>query len=572
MIFLLFACQQEPLHIDGMVRLELPQGDEYFIDVYEYPNTKGQHPTAMLSLESARELCGALRKRLCTAEEWRYACQNGASQNRYVYGDTYRPDVCNSNQQLKGGHTSLIHNKKEYAKSGQFTNCVTENGIFDMVGNLEEWVADDWRSLQGNLEGGAWYSHQQYADCTGRYSRQPDYRLSIDRQIDSAGVRCCWSKSPPSQDDISADAKRRITQARELSSTASYDPSNEVQLASGVWIDVYEYPNRKGEMPVVSVTWEEASDRCAEAEKRLCTVQEWEQACSGTSFLPYPYGRIHKPSVCIDERDSPLASGTYSGCKSDYGVFDLTGGVWEWTSSDLTVSELQGNSKQRLKEVRGGSWYSDSLKARCKPTVGYPTAPSTTAFPDVGFRCCRGSQEVTPVQPLSVTSSCPENMVAIESGCIDRYEYPNKQGEQPMNSVDHKQAIRQCEEQGKHLCSNTEWLRACEGQERRRWSYGNEYQADRCNHNADTTQRGPVPSGTLTGCHTPDFTYDLTGNLWEWTQEGSVRGGNWNFSEGMGQCRSFASPLPTIASREYGFRCCASTDEVLSLSERQRKR
>ena len=126
MVFLLFACAQEPLQIDGMVRIELPEGNEYFTDVYEYPNQKGERPTAMLSRESAEKLCTALRKRLCTAKEWRYACQNGAAQNRSVYGDTYRPEACNSNQQLEGGHTSLIHDKKERAKSGQFSDCVSQ--------------------------------------------------------------------------------------------------------------------------------------------------------------------------------------------------------------------------------------------------------------------------------------------------------------------------------------------------------------------------------------------------------------------------------------------------------------
>ena len=137
-----------------------------------------------------------------------------------------------------------------------------------------------------------------------------------------------------------------------------------------------------------------------------------------------------------------------------------------------------------------------------------------------------------------------------------------------MQSVNHKQALSLCQKQGKHLCSNIEWLRACEGKERRRWSYGNRYEAERCNHNADKSKRGPVPSGTFEGCHTPDLAYDLTGNLWEWTQEGAIRGGRWDFSEGMGQCRSFATPLPNRASREYGFRCCASTEELSSLLQR----
>ena len=57
--------------------------------------------------------------------------------------------------------------------SGDREACQSTEGVFDMVGNLEEWVLDSWRGAEGMLEGGAWYTHTSYADCSGRYSRQP---------------------------------------------------------------------------------------------------------------------------------------------------------------------------------------------------------------------------------------------------------------------------------------------------------------------------------------------------------------------------------------------------------------
>ena len=74
-----------------------------------------------------------------------------------------------------------------------------------MIGNLEEWVLDDWKGQRGMLEGGASYTHETYADCTGRYSRMPDYRLSPTQNIVSAGARCCWSKTPLTKELVSLE-------------------------------------------------------------------------------------------------------------------------------------------------------------------------------------------------------------------------------------------------------------------------------------------------------------------------------------------------------------------------------
>ncbi len=563
-LFFLFSCTVEPPDKEGMIALQLPSGKGFFIDRYEYPNQKDMHPTSMLSLQAAKERCAQKGKRLCTAQEWRYACQNGR-EDRYVYGVKHEAKKCLSNQRLKEGHTSLIAKEKGYAKSGSYEDCQTESGIFDMVGNLEEWVLDDWRGLTGNLEGGAWYSHWSYADCTGRYSRQPDYRISSDRTVDSAGTRCCWSAEEPTQEDIQADRDAQIRDARKMQSTTEYRIDDEVEFEPGLWIDRYEYPNRKGEVPKIAVSWEQAQSLCQQSGKRLCTVQEWERACQGKGETPYPYGKIYKESRCLESANRIAPSGSHPQCESFSKARDMVGSVWEWTASELTVSELQTEEEQSLKEVRGGSWYSDPLKARCQPIVGYPAAISTMIFPDVGFRCCRGERQKITKKERIVDVSCPSDMVSLSDSCIDRYEYPNQKGVLPLSRVDLTAAKKICLSVGKHICSTREWEEGCEGIEKRRWSYGNQYQKKVCNHNAAANSGGVSASGSHSNCHTPEGVFDMTGNLWEWTADGQVKGGNWNFSEGMGQCRSFAQPDPTFLSENNGFRCCANRDELKRL-------
>ena len=164
---------------------------------------------------------------------------------------------------------------------------------------------------------------------------------------------------------------------------------------------------------------------------------------------------------------------------------------------------------------------------------------------------------------------CPTMMKQTSLGCIDQFEYPNVEFQVPTSFVSLKSATELCIQQGKHLCSNTEWEVACSGPNLTRWSYGDQFDSTRCNHAAPTHDPGVKQSGHFEHCKTSEDVFDLTGNLWEWTSEGNLRGGNWNFSEGLGQCKSIASPAPHILSKEVGFRCCANDAEIIQLIQSQ---
>ena len=151
-------------------------------------------------------------------EEWKLAC----GTTRFTYGNIYEEERCPTNQPNSQGHTSLMHGRTAQQESGSHVDCRNPKGIFDMNGNLEEWVLDDWRGLEGNLAGGAWYTHWKYADCSVRYSREPDYRLDDERPTDSAGVRCCWSEWKLSNDDIQSDAIKH-TKSNKILSTIRFN-------------------------------------------------------------------------------------------------------------------------------------------------------------------------------------------------------------------------------------------------------------------------------------------------------------------------------------------------------------
>lgn len=226
----------------------------FWIDAFEFPNRPNQVPQASVSFQEAKERCAEAGKRLCTAAEWRRACQ-GDTKLRFGYGDGFEAGRCHIGIHLTSGHSSMMNAREYLSESGQKQHCQT-TGVFDLVGNLEEWVLDDWQGRDGSLEGGAWYTFHQYADCSGDYSRQPDYRTPLDRPVFSAGFRCCWTPESPTATDIALDAQTRLT----MTPTPAYNPDNERQIGAQQWMDVYEYPNQLGAAPKTTVSWKEANE------------------------------------------------------------------------------------------------------------------------------------------------------------------------------------------------------------------------------------------------------------------------------------------------------------------------
>lgn len=130
-----------PLPTGGMVRLTLPTDQAYEMDAYEYPNAKGERPQSA-SFFQAASLCAAAGKRLCSPSEWSAACQAGQMQRfsstddaaAYDGRDHFGVRFCN----LPG---SVFSQSAQLAPSGSFPNCGGATGVFDLTGNIDEWLA-----------------------------------------------------------------------------------------------------------------------------------------------------------------------------------------------------------------------------------------------------------------------------------------------------------------------------------------------------------------------------------------------------------------------------------------------
>ena len=183
---------------DDMVRVA-----DVCMDRYEAPNRPGSLPIVMYTFYQAEEWCGARGKRLCYDDEWTRACQGPKGWN-YPYGPTHRAGACNddkrwlqydrvlqrrwptqvSTEAVEGlnellteaattspdGEESAEHIQWLYQAdpSGHREGCGSYEGVFDLVGNVEEWVRrrDGGRPEFTNRLMGRFWAEQFHCNMT----------------------------------------------------------------------------------------------------------------------------------------------------------------------------------------------------------------------------------------------------------------------------------------------------------------------------------------------------------------------------------------------------------------------
>jgi len=197
----------------------------------------------------------------------------------------------------------------------------------------------------------------------------------------------------------------------------------------GVMEEDFVFPGKA--RPVENIDWFEARDFCLARDARLPTEREWEYAARGPDSLTYPWGNVLIAENVVYNRvesqgtaDVVNTDGSPArpGGASWVGALDLSGNVYEWTSTrydDLDYSQqtldLQGlfpypyrsddgretdetreAFDQRASEhafytarvVRGGSWNSTGSILRGASRGGNF---ADLEYVSGGFRCARSS-------------------------------------------------------------------------------------------------------------------------------------------------------------------------------------
>lgn len=146
--------------------------------------------------------------------------------------------------------------------------------------------------------------------------------------------------------------------------------------------DTRKYPPGHENLPVVLVSWNDARFYCEWLSRqsgqivRLPTEAEWEKAAGWNvttrSKQTYPWGDIFVLGRCPVGQGTPFPAGQFSPAgDSPFGMADMVGNVWQWTSS-LGWSYPYALDQRRDKKdydgrrvLRGGAFNEQTMMACC---------------------------------------------------------------------------------------------------------------------------------------------------------------------------------------------------------------
>jgi len=168
--------------------------------------------------------------------------------------------------------------------------------------------------------------------------------------------------------------------------------------------------------PVDAISWMEAQDFCRLRGGRLPTEAEWEYVARGPDGLKFPWGNDWNPNYAIWNRSKQEGTadvGSIPENASWIGALDMSGNVWEWTStlfedypyrSDDGREQDTGGGTSIMRVLRGGGWDNSGID-------GYPgvdggvwlleSSNRHAGFPGnwsggvvrFGFRCARDADQ-----------------------------------------------------------------------------------------------------------------------------------------------------------------------------------
>lgn len=174
------------------------------MDRYEWPNRAGTKPDIGMDWLHAGATCKGIGKRLCTDDEWTLACE-GQERLPYPYGYVRNEAACNidrpyilpdddkwANLKTRAAEAARLDQRDP---SGGRESCLSPYGVYDMTGNVDEWVINEKgkekeKPFVSGLKGGYWGPVRDR--CRPMTTDHNQWHTGY--QI---GFRCCQDPAPP---------------------------------------------------------------------------------------------------------------------------------------------------------------------------------------------------------------------------------------------------------------------------------------------------------------------------------------------------------------------------------------
>ncbi len=262
--------------LSAMVEVTTAKG-KVFIDRFEASidtagravSLPGVKPTQASWFE-AKEACEKGGKRLCSEEEWVSACagtpavdDNGngwfnddtIEGNRYPYGVFYDAGSCHDDQETLTGAPTTTASK---------TACVTQAGIYDLTGNLSEWIDNDQN--RASLVGG------NFGTGEGAACNQRGTMFGPGLRNNTTGFRCCADAMVA---NATTDKAALVAAPTDL--VGRPVPDFSIKAADGSTVDASRW---KGKVSYVTffASW------CGSCKRELPEVSKWHDELSARGF------------------------------------------------------------------------------------------------------------------------------------------------------------------------------------------------------------------------------------------------------------------------------------------------
>jgi formylglycine-generating enzyme required for sulfatase activity len=171
----------------------------------------------------------------------------------------------------------------------------------------------------------------------------------------------------------------------------------ETEVTQGQWYEIMgnnpaKFKTGDANMPVEQVSWDDAKEFISRLNQkegtnkyRLPTEEEWEYAARAGTTTKWYCGDSEAcvNSIAVYDTNSPKP--VKSKKPNAFGLYDMSGNVWEWTDSCYTEDYNKGCYKN-YKVSRGGSWDYGAVYTRSAIRNNY--APGDRGS-SLGFRLLR---------------------------------------------------------------------------------------------------------------------------------------------------------------------------------------